>query len=177
LTLARRILQLHNGRIDAFSGGAGKGTRVVLTLPRIESVRVGDGTLPTALAERYRVLIIDDDAAARDGLRQQMEMWGNEVRLAANTEDGLAEMHAFRPHIVLCDLGLPGLDRFDRLKLPRSEPDGRRIFVAAVTSAGGVEDEARALAAGYDSVLVRPLEAESLAKLLRSYANLPSAVQ
>ncbi len=123
------------------------------------------------------MLIIADDAAARDALGRQMEMWGNEVRLAANAEEGLAETQAFRPHIVLCDLGLPDLDRFDRLKLPHSEPDGRRIFVAAVTSAGSVEDEARALAAGYDSVLVRPLEAESLAKLLRSYANLPSAIQ
>jgi len=47
----------------------------------------------------------------------------------------------------------------------------------SLTSAGGAEDEARALAAGYDSVLVRPLEAESLAKLLRLYANLPSAIQ
>jgi CheY-like chemotaxis protein len=123
------------------------------------------------------VLIIEIDDAARDALREQMEMWGNEVRLAASPEEGLAAMQAFRPHIVLCDLGLPGIDRFDRLRVPRSDPDGRRVLFAAVTSAGGVDDEARALAAGYDSVLVRPLEADSLAKLLRSYANLPSAVQ
>ena len=177
LTLARRIVQLHNGRIDAYSDGAGQGTRVVLTLPRIQPGRAGDGAPSNALGERYRVLIIEKDAAARDALRLQMEMWGNEVRLAANAEAGLAETHAFHPHIVLCDLGLPGLDGFDRAMLPRSEPDGRRVFVAAVTSAGGAEDEARALAAGYDSVLVRPLEAESLAKLLRLYANLPSAIQ
>ena len=177
LTLARRILQLHNGRIEAFSDGAGMGTRVVLTLPRIASGRTGDSALATALGERYRVLIIADEAAARDALGQQMEMWGNEVRLASNAEEGLAETEAFRPHIVLCDLGLRGFERFDRLKGLHSGPDGRRLFVAAVTSAGSVEDETRALAAGYDSVLVRPLEAESLAKLLRSYANLPSAIQ
>jgi DNA-binding response OmpR family regulator len=130
-----------------------------------------------APAERYRVLIIEKDTAARAELREQMEMWGNEVRLAADAEAGLAETHAFHPHIVLCDLGLPGLARFDPHKLPRSEADGRRVFVAAVTGAGNAEDRARALAAGYDSVLVRPIEAESLAKLLRLYANLPSAIQ
>jgi CheY-like chemotaxis protein len=130
-----------------------------------------------ALGERYRVLIVEDNAVTGGALRQQMEMWGNEVRLAGDADAGLAETHAFRPHIVLCSLGLPGLDRIDRTTLPPSEPDGRRIFMAAVTSAGGIEDETRALASGFDSVLVRPLDAETLARLLRSYANLPSAVQ
>jgi PAS domain S-box-containing protein len=175
LTLARRIVQMHNGRIDAYSEGIGTGTRVVLTLPRIQPGPAGVAS--NAPAERYRVLIIEKDTAARAELREQMEMWGNEVRLAADAEAGLAETHAFHPHIVLCDPGLPGLARFDPHKLPRSEADGRRVFVAAVTGAGNAEDEARALAAGYDSVLVRPIEAESLAKLLRLYANLPSAIQ
>ena len=157
--------------------GARLTSSVVLTLPRIEPARAAGDVASNALAERYRVLIIENDTAARDALRQQMEMWGNEVRLASSAETGLAETHAFHPHIVLCDLGMPGLERFDRHQLPRSEPNGRRVFVAAVTGAGGVEDEARTLAAGYDSVLVRPLEAESLAKLLRLYAKLPSAVQ
>jgi len=177
LTLARRIVQLHNGRIDAFSDGAGKGTRVVLGLPRIDPGRSVDNVPRVALGERYRVLIVEDNAVTGGALRQQMEMWGNEVRLAGDADAGLAETHAFRPHIVLCSLGLPGLDRIDRTTLPPSEPDGRRIFMAAVTSAGGIEDETRALASGFDSVLVRPLDAETLARLLRSYANLPSAVQ
>ena len=177
LTLARRIVQMHNGRIDAYSEGAGKGTRVVLTLPRIQPGPAAAGVASSAPAERYRVLIIGDDTAARDAVREQMQMCGHEVRLAADAQAGLAETRSFHPHIVLCDLGLPGIARFDPQKLPRSEPDGRRVLVAAITGAGNVEDKARALAAGYDSVLVRPFEAESLAKLLRLYANLPSAIQ
>ena len=99
LTLARRILQLHNGRIDAFSDGAGKGTRVVLTLPRIESGHAGDGAPATALVERYRVLIIDGRrcrarrAASADGNVGQRSAACRERRGRPRRDPGVPAAH------------------------------------------------------------------------------------
>ena len=140
LTLARRIVQLHNGRIDAFSDGTGKGARIVLALPRIDPGRSVDNVPAMALGERYRVLIVEDNAVTGGALRQQMEMWGNEVRLAADADAAIAEAQAFRPHIVLCSLGVPGLDRLDRTTLRARSPVGAHL-PGRVTSVGGIEDE------------------------------------
>jgi PAS domain S-box-containing protein len=177
LTLARRIVQLHNGSIAAHSEGPGKGTQVVVTLPRMTDPHAGAASQATAPVDRYRVLIVEGDADAREALRRQIEMWGNEVRLAADATEGLAATDGFRPHIVMCDISLPGLERFELLKQSRWDGRGHRTMFAAITNQPGIEDEARALAAGYDSVLTKPLEPESLARLLRSYANAPSPAQ
>jgi DNA-binding response OmpR family regulator len=72
---------------------------------------------------------------------------------------------------------LAGLEQFDLLKLPRLGRDGHRTLFAAITDRDRIDDEARALAAGYDSLLIKPLEADSLARLLRSYANAVPAAQ
>jgi PAS domain S-box-containing protein len=178
LTLARRIVQLHNGSIQAHSEGHGMGTCVVVTLPRLQDLEAADEAAAAApLSDRYRVLIIEGDPDAREALRRQMEMWGNEVRLAADSREGLATTDSFRPHIVMCDIGLPGLEQFDLLKLPRLGRDGHRTLFAAITDRDRIDEEARALAAGYDSLLIKPLEADSLARLLRSYANAVPAAQ
>ena len=174
LTVAQRIVQMHNGRIAASSDGAGKGACLVVSLPVAAGAGNADLSAPTgapALSESYRVLIIEADDDARDALRLQMEMWGNEVQIAATAEDGVRAAEAFRPHIVLCDIGLPaGLDGFDLLDRLRRALAGRQAIFAAVTGLGRGEDEARALAAGYDTFIVKPLQPESLARLLRSCA-------
>ncbi|MEP7057020.1 MAG: ATP-binding protein [Caldimonas sp.] len=172
LTLARRIARLHNGDITAQSDGVGRGARFVLKLPRIEVD--ADSAAPSdqpQLSESYRVLIIEDDADAREALRLQMEMWGNEVRVAGNGEEGLRIADQFKPQIVLCDIGLPGLDGFAMLAPLRAKLQGQRALFAAVTGHSQLDHEARALAVGYDSFLVKPLQPGSLARLLHSYAN------
>lgn len=178
LTLARRIVELHDGRIEAFSEGACKGARFVVSLPLIDADFDIDaeahrqhalGVPP--LSETYRVLIIEDDDDSREGLRLQMEMWGNEVRIAANAEEGLRIADAFKPHIVLCEIGLPEVNGFDLLKPLRETLSGQHTLFAAVTGHARQEDEAHALAVGYDSFLVKPLQSASLGRLLRSYAS------
>ena len=178
LTLARRIVQLHNGSIAVHSDGRGKGTEVVVTLPRLTGLApAAEASRAAPPVDRYRVLIIEGDADAREALRRQIEMWGNEVRLASDSTEGLAATDGFRPHIVMCDISLPGLERFELLKQSRWDDRGHRTLFAAITNQPGIEDEARALAAGYDSVLTKPLEPESLVRLLRSYASAPSPAQ
>ncbi|NUZ04977.1 PAS domain-containing hybrid sensor histidine kinase/response regulator [Piscinibacter koreensis] len=172
LTLARRIAQLHGGDVEAFSEGPGRGSEFVLWLPLLE----GELEAPAAgevpnLAERYRVLIVEDNGDARESLRLHMEMWGNEVVTAHSAEAALEAARTFKPHIVLCDLGLPGIDGLQLLGPLRRRLAGQRTLIAAVTGHGRSEDQARAMAAGFDSFLVKPLHPASLARLLQAYAS------
>jgi len=123
------------------------------------------------LSESFRVLIIEDDDDTREALRLQMEMWNNEVRMAATAEEGLRAAAAFKPHIVLCDIGLPGMDGFQLLAPLRTQLAGQRTLFAAITGHARVEDEARALEVGYDSFLVKPMQPGALARLLRACAD------
>ena len=171
LTLARRIAQLHGGDVEAFSDGPGKGSEFILRLPLLDSVASEPPTRPSGFDDSYRVLIVEDDADSRESLRIEMELWGNEVSTARNAEEALAMADTLRPQIVLCDIGLPGMDgmRLVRALRERLGDEPRTIF-AAVTGYAGAEDQERALAAGFDAFLVKPLEPESLARLLRSTA-------
>ncbi|MEP6739319.1 MAG: ATP-binding protein [Caldimonas sp.] len=172
LTLARRIAQLHGGDVEGFSEGPGKGSEFVLWLPLMqpETAKPAD-TGPPRLSESYRVLIVEDHADARESLRLQMELWGTEVSTAQSAEEALEIAARVRPQIVLCDLGLPGMDGLRLIESLRAELAGSPVVFAAVTGYASEEDQQRALAAGFDSFFVKPVNPESLAKLLRSFAS------
>ncbi len=103
-----------------------------------------------------------------------MEMWGNEVTTACNAEQALLQAAAARPQIVLCDIGLPGVDGYRLVRSLRKELEGSPVVFVAVTGYASAEDQQQALAAGFDAFLIKPLNPESLAKLFRSYANQPA---
>jgi PAS domain S-box-containing protein len=171
LTLARRIAQLHGGDVEGFSEGPGHGSEFVLWLPLMEAGAVdesADGELPR-LTESYRVLIVEDNADALESLRLQMELWGTEVSTAQSAEEALGIAEHFRPQIVLCDIGLPGMDGFRLVEPLRAKLKGTPVVFAAVTGYASAEDQRRALDAGFDSFFVKPLNPRSLANLLRSY--------
>jgi len=172
LTLARRIAQLHGGDLEGFSEGPGRGSEFVLWLPLIEDAASADAALESGvprLSERYRVLIVEDNADALESLRLQMELWGTDVSTARNAEEALATAAAFRPQIVLCDIGLPGMDGLRLVDSLRTTLKGTPVVFAAVTGYASAEDQQRALLAGFDSFFVKPLNPGSLAHLLRSY--------
>ncbi len=172
LTLARRIAQLHGGDVEGFSDGPGQGSEFVLWLPLMdpETASPSDSGVPQ-LSESYRVLIVEDHPDALESLRLQMELWGNEVSTAPNAREALEVARRVRPQIVLCDIGLPDIDGLRLVESLRQELAGSPVVFAAVTGYAGEEDQKRALAAGFDSFFVKPLNPNSLAKLLRSYAG------
>ncbi|MEO8923919.1 MAG: ATP-binding protein [Caldimonas sp.] len=178
LTLARRIAQLHGGDVEAFSEGLGQGAEFILWLPLLDE-EVADAPKPASVTnpgvgnpgESYRVLIVEDDADALESLRLQMELWGNEVTTARSADDALAIAVKARPQIVLCDIGLPGMDGLKLVRALRGKLGNTGVMFAAVTGYASGDDQERALAAGFDSFLVKPLEPDSLARLLRSAAT------
>jgi PAS domain S-box-containing protein len=176
LTLARRIAQLHGGDVEGFSEGPGRGSEFILWLPTVEpdaASQSAESGVPR-LADSYRVLIVEDDADALESLRLQMELWGTEVSTARNAEEALAVAERVRPQIVLCDIGLPGMDGFHLVEPLRARLRGAPVVFAAVTGYASGDDQQRALDAGFDSFFVKPLNPGSLANLLRSYAARPA---
>ncbi|HEV7577312.1 MAG TPA: response regulator [Caldimonas sp.] len=173
LTLARRIAQLHGGDVEGFSEGPGRGSEFVLWLPLIEPDSAGDARDSGAprLSESYRVLIVEDNVDALESLRLQMELWGTEVSTARNAEEALDVAADFRPQIVLCDIGLPGMDGLRLVEPLREKLKGMPVVFAAVTGYASADDQQRALDAGFDSFFVKPLNPGSLANLLRSYPS------
>jgi PAS domain S-box-containing protein len=172
LTLARRIAQLHGGDVEGFSEGPGRGSEFVLWLPLIEPALASDAeSIVPRLSESYRVLIVEDNADTLESLRLQMELWGTEVSTARSAEEALDVAGDFRPQIVLCDIGLPGMDGLRLVEPLRAKLKGAPVLFAAVTGYASAEDQQRALAAGFDSFFVKPLNPGSLANLLRSYPS------
>ncbi|HEX4235702.1 MAG TPA: ATP-binding protein [Caldimonas sp.] len=175
LTLARRIAQLHGGDAEGFSEGPGHGSEFVLGLPLMAADATDsdtDGETPR-LSESYRVLIVEDNADTLESLRLQMELWGTEVSTAKSAEEALGIAEAVRPQIVLCDIGLPGMDGFRLVAPMREKLRGAPVVFAAVTGYASADDQRRALEAGFDSFFVKPLNPGSLANLLRSYPGGP----
>ena len=175
LTLARRIAQLHGGDVEGFSEGPGQGSEFVLWLPLID----GRSTAPAAkvrtgvprLSQSLRVLIVEDEHDALESLRLQMELWGTEVSTATTAAEALDMAARTQPQIVLCDIGLPGMDGLKLVGQLRRTLAGSAAMIVAVTGHAGAQDQQAALAAGFDSFLVKPLDADSLARLLHAYAD------
>lgn len=171
LPFARRIAQLHGGDVEGASDGHGHGAEFVLWLPLaearpVDSVAAGG----PRLAESFRVLVVEDDDDARDSLALQMRVWGNEVESATTAAEALALARSWRPQIVLCNLALPDSDGF-RLAAQLREATPPDTVLAAVTGYARAEDMHRATQSGFECFLVKPLDADSVVRLLRSAAR------
>ena len=166
LTLVRRLVELHGGRVAAVSDGPSKGSTFIVRLPRAEPRRT-DQSPPATIAptpSAKRILIIEDDADGREALRMQLLMAGHEVHEAKDGESGIEMSQRVRPDVVILDVGLPGLDGYEvarRLKRTQSCPR-----LVAVTGYGQPEDRQRARTAGFDKHLTKPVDPNELQRAL-----------
>jgi PAS domain S-box-containing protein len=161
LTLARRLVQMHGGTIEARSAGAGRGSEFTIRIPVAQSRQ--DEERPRAAAQRalrrtaLRVLVVDDKEDSAKSLGMLLEMTGNEVRMANDGASAVREAAAFRPHAVLLDIGMPRMNGYDAARAIRSEPWGRDIYLIALTGWGQEIDRFRSREAGFDLHLVKPV--------------------
>lgn len=173
LTLVRRIVELHGGTVDVFSGGAGKGSEFVVRLPAL--VNEARDTIAQDQAmdnvpfdpplSRRRVLVVDDAVESANSLAQIVELWGNEAQIAVDGPSALEAVRSFRPEFVLLDIGLPGMDGFEVAKHIRDEY-GEHIIIVAQTGYGREDDHNRTHRAGFDYHMVKPLDLKVLKALL-----------
>ena len=174
LALVKRLVEMHDGDIEARSAGAGCGSELVVRLPIAEDDRtIGDGAAPGAHdAARgprpERILVVDDNVDAAESLSRLLRLQAHEVRVA---HDGLAALAAARdmnPDVVLLDIGLPKLDGLEVARSLRARADGPRPLLVAMTGFGQAEDRARTAAAGFDHHLTKPVDPKLLQTLLQT---------
>ncbi|MBM3818486.1 MAG: response regulator [Acidimicrobiia bacterium] len=168
LTLARRLIELHGGTIEASSAGAGRGSTFVVRLPL--SAAAGDAVTPAAAptgdpVTPRRILIAEDIPDAAEMLRVMLERMGHDVRVAADGVQAVALAKEYQPDVALLDIGMPRMDGYQAAREIRAAlgPDVRLV---ALTGWGQEEDQRRAREAGFDHHLTKPAEPETLERLL-----------
>jgi signal transduction histidine kinase/DNA-binding response OmpR family regulator len=178
LTLVKRLVELHGGTVTAFSAGADQGSEFVVRLPALAATPADlasnrAGGKPTPAPAR-RVLIVDDHVDAANSLATLLRLHGHEVHLAHHGRTALEAATKFRPEVVLLDIGLPEMDGYEVARRLRQEMGLKDVAIAALTGYGQDEDRRRSQVAGIDVHLVKPVNLETLYKLLARPEKLKS---
>ena len=177
LTVVRSMVELHAGTVEARSGGLGQGSTFTVTLPRLEHAVEAASTFasaaPAPTPTRARILLIDDNVDAGVILAMLLRLSGHEVAVALDGPSALEAFADVRPQIVLCDIGLPGMDGYAVAARMRERGRGSMPVMIALTGYGGLKDRERALAAGFDHHLVKPADPEALLRLIDSAMLVP----
>jgi PAS domain S-box-containing protein len=168
LTMVKRLVEMHGGRVEAHSDGPGQGSEFLIRLPI--ALEQSDGPKAGAgLAHRqarHRILVVDDNADSANSLAMLLQVMGQEVRTAHDGLEGIEVAELFHPEMILLDIGMPKLNGYDTCRRLRKQPWARNVTVAAVTGWGQAEDRRRSLEAGFDEHLVKPVEPAALERLL-----------
>jgi CheY-like chemotaxis protein len=164
----RRLTELHGGSVQGSSAGPGLGSEFTVRLPAISvPVAVKQLTASERAMAARDILIVEDNADARETLCKLLEFAGHRVRTAADGAAGVEAALAALPEVAFVDIGLPKLDGYEVARRIRAAADGgRRPLLVALTGYGLEEDRQRALAAGFDAHLVKPVSEDALEKLL-----------
>ena len=183
LAIVRHLVELHAGSVEAQSVGEGKGAKFIVRLPVREGsliARVSESpngaTVSPAMLMGVRLLVVDDDPGARELISGMLEGFGAQVSTAESGQAALSLLFAQRPDVLIADLGMPGMDGYTLIEQVRGlEPDfGGLTPAVAVTAYASPQDRLRALQAGYQNHVAKPVEAEELAIVIASLAGRPA---
>jgi CheY-like chemotaxis protein/two-component sensor histidine kinase len=179
LTMVKNLIEMQGGTVRAHSEGMGKGSEFVVRLPFLsvqepESEEEAGETpvVPEAAprSEKLKVLVVEDNKDAADSLCDILEFMGYDVRHASTGPVGIETACAFDPRVVLCDIGLPGMDGYQVAERLRSEPKFKDTVLVALTGYGQAEDREKTRNAGFDHHLVKPVDPERIRELLSEVA-------
>ena len=165
LAVVRSLVGLHGGTVRAYSAGAGQGTRIRVTLPALaQSAQAAVAAAPAAdgSTRGLRVLLADDNADAANLLALLLEAEGHAVHTAFDGISAMALADTQRPDVMVLDIGMPGANGYEVARWVREQPWGAAVRLVAVTGWGHEHDGGRALDAGFDVRLVKPVDMAQL---------------
>jgi len=175
LSLVKGLVALHGGSIEARSEGPGKGSEFIVRFPagapRPESLDADAETECPSADVGIKILVVDDNRDAADTCAMLLEASGHHVQTAYTGRQALELARTFHPHTLLLDIGLPDIDGYKLARQIRGTPWGRSALLIAVTGWGQEEDRLRAVEAGFDQHLVKPISAEMVESVLQSVAQ------
>ncbi len=176
LTLVKRLAELQGGSVRASSSGIGRGATLTVRLPATVSLLPIVPSTPVAhTASARSILIVEDNADARDMLREVLAMQGHDVCEAADGAEGIVLAAQVMPEVAIIDIGLPDVDGYEVARRIRSQTS-RPIALIALTGYGQPADQRRALAAGFDLHLVKPITVERLDQAIATFGASPATL-
>lgn len=170
LTLAKSLVEMHGGTVQAKSDGLGKGSEFIIRLPLAaqEPPANRPETRPNAVLAPRRVLVVDDNRDAAQSLGMLLKLLGTEVHVAYSGADALQAIGSFQPDVVLLDIGMPDMDGYEVARRIRQQRDFEHVTLIALTGWGQDEDRNRSQLAGFDRHLIKPADVNVLQTLFVS---------
>jgi len=179
LAIAKNLVELHGGTIAVESAGVGRGARFTVTLPITDRAAGPVAATPSGgatIARPTRLLVVDDNDDAAQSLALALRLEGHEVETAADGDAALHLLDSFAPAAAILDIGLPTMNGYELAAALRADPRTRGIVLVALTGYGRGPDRRRALDAGFDEHLVKPVEFEKLLARLDELLDRDAAV-
>jgi CheY-like chemotaxis protein/two-component sensor histidine kinase len=178
LTLVKRLVTMHGGAVEARSGGPGKGSEFTVRLPVAAASASHqppkDEGEKTAAPAKRRILVVDDNRDSADSMRMLLDIMGMEVRTAYDGLEAVEAAAAFKPGVVLMDIGMPTLNGYEAARRFREQPWGKDVVLVALTGWGQEEDRRRSQEAGFNFHMVKPVDPAALRRLLDGLKAAPS---
>ncbi|MGH8217509.1 MAG: ATP-binding protein [Steroidobacteraceae bacterium] len=176
LTLVKRIVEMHGGRVEARSVGPGAGSEFTVCLPLYAGRSTAGAerrppAVSTTRGSQVRVLVVDDNVDAAESIAMLLSLEGYDVRSVHAAQEALEAAQSFRPHLVLLDIGLPGMDGYEVARRLRAQQRIERLRLVAITGYGRPADRERAREAGFDEHLVKPVDPDALHEVLGAVIN------
>jgi CheY-like chemotaxis protein/two-component sensor histidine kinase len=168
LAVAKRLVELHSGRIESHSAGEGRGSEFVIRLPQSEPTPIAaePGHRPLSIGPRRKILIADDSEDATTSLSMLLQMLGHETHVVHEGLAAVAAVESFQPDIAILDIDMPGMDGYEAARRIAHLPQGAAILRIALTGLAQETDRESVRAAGFHHHLVKPVETEVLAELI-----------
>ncbi len=176
LTLAKELVEMHGGTIEARSEGRGRGTEVIVRLPLITEQQSGRERAPSQPGHAspvWRILVVDDNEDSAESLSMLLRLQGHDSSTAHDGPRAIELAEQIRPELVLLDIGLPRMDGLEVCRRIREQAWGRSMIVVALTGWGQDEDRISSKEAGFDHHLVKPVQFAELTRMIASLAAAP----